>query len=157
MRILVLSDSHGRKSALSAVAEACGREGAPDAVIHLGDCIGDARYLRQMIGQPVICVPGNCDYSEEVPERVECIEGARLLICHGHTQRVKHSLLPLTCRAEELEVQAALFGHTHAPMMTYEHGVLLLNPGALMDERCAMMEIEGGEIRAKLMRLDMLC
>lgn len=157
MRILVISDSHGRRTTLEDVVTICERDGAPDMVVHLGDNISDARYLRQRIRQPVLAVPGNCDWSDEQAERVENLYGVDILICHGHTLNVKRTLLSLACRAQEKEVRAALFGHTHAQYMAYEYGILLLNPGALKDEKCAIMEIEKGEIRAQLTSLDKLC
>ena len=157
MRILVVSDSHGRRTTMEDVVSICQRPGAPDMVIHLGDHIGDARQIREKVRQPVLAVPGNCDWSDEEAERVENLGGVNVLICHGHTLRVKQTLLPLACRAQEKGVRAALFGHTHAPYMAYEYGILLLNPGALKDEKCAMLEIENGEIRAQLMNLDKLC
>ena len=157
MRVLVISDSHGRRTTLEDVAAICEKPGAPDMIIHLGDHISDARYLRQRVRQPVLAVPGNCDWSEEPEERVEKLGGVEVLICHGHTLRVKQTLLPLACRAQEKGVRAALFGHTHAPFMGYEYGVLLLNPGALQDEKCAMLTIEQGEIRGELTNLDKLC
>lgn len=157
MRVLVISDSHGRRTTLEDVVFACSRPGAPEAVIHLGDSISDARYLRQRVRQPVIAVPGNCDWSDEEAEIVENIGGQNILICHGHTLHVKQTLLPIACRAQEKGVGAALFGHTHAPFLGYEYGILLLNPGALKDEKCAVMEIQNGEITARLMTIDKLC
>ena len=157
MKILVISDSHGRRSALESVAAFCRKPGSADLVIHLGDHISDTRYLRERISQRILAVPGNCDWSDEPAEKIENLGGVNVLICHGHTLRVKTTLFPLTCRAQEAGVQAALFGHTHAPFMGYEYGVLLLNPGALKDEKCALMTIEQGEIRADLRKVDELC
>ena len=157
MRILVISDSHGRRSTLEDVVTICDQPGAPDMVIHLGDNISDARYLRQRVRQAVLAVPGNCDWSDEEAERVENLGGVNLLICHGHTLRVKQTLLPLACRAQEKGVRAALFGHTHAQYMAYEYGVLLLNPGALKDEKCAILTIEQGEIRGELTNVNKFC
>ena len=157
MRILVISDSHGRRSTLEDVVTICERSGAPDMIVHLGDNISDARYLRQRVRQPVLAVPGNCDWSDETAERVENLGGVNLLICHGHTLNVKRTLLSLSCRAQEAGVRAALFGHTHTQYMAYEYGVLLLNPGALKDEKCAVLEIEQGEISAVLTDVNKLC
>ena len=51
MKILVISDSHGRRSTLEDVAVICDGANAPDMVVHLGDNIADARYLRQRISK----------------------------------------------------------------------------------------------------------
>lgn len=139
------------------VVTVCQGPNAPDMVIHLGDHIGDARYLRQKISQPVLAVPGNCDWSDEPAERIENLGGAAVLLLHGHTRGVKQSLMSLACLAQERGVKAALFGHTHAPYMAYEYGVLLINPGALKDEKCAVLEIEKGEIEGRLLNINKLC
>ena len=157
MRILVISDSHGRRTTMEDVVTVCHGPHAPDMVIHLGDHIGDARYIRERITQPVLAVPGNCDWSDEEPERVENLGGVSVLLCHGHTRNVKSSLISLACLAQEKGVKAALFGHTHAPYAAYEYGILLLNPGALRDEKCAVVEIVRGEVLAQLMNINKLC
>lgn len=157
MRILVISDSHGRRTTLEDVITICEGANAPDTIIHLGDHISDTRYLQQRIKQRIIAVPGNCDWSNEPAELIENLGGAAVLICHGHTLNVKQTLFPIACRAQERGVKAALFGHTHAQYMAYEYGILLLNPGALKDEKCAILEIERGEIRPQLTKLDKLC
>ena len=157
MRVLVISDSHRRRPTLEAVEMVCQGPNAPDLVVHLGDHIGDARWLRERIKQPIIAVPGNCDWSDEPAERVENLGGVDVLMMHGHTRGVKMSLMSLACLAQEKGVRAALFGHTHAPYMAYEYGVLLLNPGALQDEKCALLEIEKGEIRGRLLNINKIC
>ena len=157
MRILVISDSHGRKTTMEDVVTICQGANAPDMVIHLGDHIGDARYICERVKQPVLAVPGNCDWSDEQAERVENLGGVNVLLMHGHTRGVKSSLMSLACLAQEKGVRAALFGHTHAQYMAYEYGVLLVNPGALRDEKCAILEIEKGEIRGRLTDVNKLC
>lgn len=157
MRILVISDSHGRRSTMEDVVTVCNGANAPDMVIHLGDHIGDARYIRERISQPVLAVPGNCDWSDEPAERVENLGGVNVLICHGHTRGVKMSLMSLACLAQEKGVKAVLFGHTHAPYIAYEYGILMVNPGALKDEKCAVVEIIRGEVLAQLMNINKLC
>lgn len=158
MRILVISDSHGRRSSLCMVAERMEKPDAPEVIMHLGDFALDAKYLRERVRQKVISVPGNCDWgATEQTEQIERMEDVDILLCHGHTYRVKQTLLPLACRAQEAGVRTVLFGHTHAAFCGYEHGILMLNPGALQDERCAMLTVQAGKIRAELLRLDDFC
>jgi len=158
MKLLVISDSHGRLSALQEVAALCNRDKTFAGVIHLGDFERDARYIQKLIKQPVYSVCGNCDWgSRGDSDLVQMFDGVRILMTHGHAYRVKMYLLPLAYRAQEIEVRAALFGHTHAQFMGYEAGVLLLNPGALQNEKCAVLTIEKGEISALLTSLEKLC
>ena len=148
MKIIVASDSHYEKAMLMNLAGEIRRRGDIDAVIHLGDMEGDADWLRRNLSQPIYSVPGNCDMRfGPSAEQVIRLGGATVLLCHGHTQRVKLSLEPLSWRAEEVGASVALFGHTHARCVRNLGGVLLINPGALKDGRYALLEIENGDLR----------
>lgn len=158
MKFLVISDSHGWLSGLQEIIRLCNNDRSIDGVIHLGDFERDARYIQQRTQKRVYYVGGNCDFvRREDAEVVLPIGGVKLLLTHGHQYHVKMNLLPLSYRAAEAEVQAALFGHTHAQFMGYENGVLLLNPGALQNEKCAVLTIEKGEVSAQLTNLTKLC
>lgn len=158
MRILVISDSHARHDMLDLLVEKAQRIDFPDVIMHLGDMISDAKYLRRCVSQPVIAVTGNCDWGKPYEEEfIEHVEGLDILLCHGHTYRVKQTLLPLTLRAREVGAQIALFGHTHTPFQAYEQGILLLNPGAFMNEQCAILTVKGAHAEAELLRVEDLC
>ena len=147
MKLIVASDSHYDKVMLMNLAQEIRRRGDIDAVIHLGDMEGDADWLRKNLSQPVYGVPGNCDmYFRDPAEQVLALGGATVFICHGHTLRVKTTLEPLSYRAEERGASLALFGHTHARCVRNLGGVLLVNPGALKDGRCALIEIDRGDV-----------
>ena len=146
-RVLVLSDSHGNVNNMVYAV----RETKPDMIIHLGDCWADAAQLkRKYPGIPMEQVPGNCDCSQEVAERILIIEGKSVLICHGHTFNVKASPLMLQYEAEEQRVDAALFGHTHRVFYATHNGVTYLNPGSIgsppwgVPPSYAVLEIDGG-------------
>ena len=74
MKLLILSDTH---RSLGFACEAIEKE-APDAVIHLGDHLGDAEDLSFAYQDPdFYYVPGNCDYAPTVPQmltHVQCLE-----------------------------------------------------------------------------------
>ena len=112
MNILVLSDSHGN---LSNMEEAVERE-RPQLILHLGDCWRDAERLAERYPNiPMEHVPGNCDCRPEEPaEKLLFLGDCRVLICHGHTYGVKTSLLAAGLKAEQDQLDAFLFGHTHA-------------------------------------------
>ena len=127
-KILVLSDSHGNVNNMILAVE---RE-IPDMIIHLGDCWGDAVNLRTRFPDMQIeQVPGNCDCRMEMEERILQIEGFDVLICHGHTLRVKESCLSLQYAAQERGVDVALFGHTHKVFYDRHNKVVYLNPGSI--------------------------
>ena len=148
MKLLVVSDSHFDRTALSSLLEEIRRRGDIDAVAHLGDMQSDAVWLRAQLDIPVYSVPGNCDMEPNAPaELVIPLDGAQVLLLHGHTRRVKYTLDALAYRARESGAQLALFGHTHARHLSHAYGALLLNPGALKDGRFAIVEITHGDIQ----------
>ena len=146
--ILVASDSHRHTQALQDLAFEIERRGGVDLVIHLGDVMPDAEYLRSQLRIPLLSVPGNCDWPgpDESTERETLIEGVKVLYCHGHTLRVKWGLDRLYYRAQEKGAGLALFGHTHEPYSRYEGGVWLVNPGALQDRRYALIALQDGTV-----------
>lgn len=131
MKILVLSDSHGNIFNMIQAAE---RE-SPRMIFHLGDCWRDGERLHDRFPEiPFVQVPGNCDFrSQEAAERLVCLENRRILLCHGHTYGVKQSLLTAGYAAEEQNLDAFLFGHTHRPLVDMRGKTLFLNPGSIGD------------------------
>lgn len=129
MKILVMSDTHGNTSC---AFKAHTRSEPVDAVIHLGDGSADADLLREVLDVPVINVAGNCDPGSGAPRELvwEC-KGKRFLLTHGDAYRVKSGLAGLFQRAQEVHVDAVLFGHTHQSYAKDYSGMLLVNPGAL--------------------------
>lgn len=127
-RILVLSDSHGNmKNMVCAVQKV-----KPDTIIHLGDCMPDAKKLSELFPDILLeNVPGNCDCTYADAEKILEIEGKRILICHGHIYNVKEGLLSIELAAREKGVDLALFGHTHKVFYDWTNGVRLFNPGSI--------------------------
>ena len=89
MRLLVLSDSHGRPSHLLATVEA---EPKADLLYFLGDGERDLEMAR--LCKPdlnLIAVRGNCDCGSDLPARdVRTAGGIRVLATHGYAERVKY-------------------------------------------------------------------
>jgi len=132
-KLLVMSDTHGRKAAIAATLARCNDA---DCVIHLGDYSQDAAYVRELTNKPVYVVRGNCDFSSEAPAELELtLEDVRIVAVHGHQQGVKMSLLRLGLFALEREAQLVLFGHTHMPTEQFYAGATLYNPGSLGEPR----------------------
>ncbi len=131
-RILVVSDTHGRKDRL---LEAILAQPQAKVVIHLGDGIREAEEMADRFPKLIFyIVRGNCDLfspSHIPPLREETVGGRRLFMTHGHLYGVKEDLYRLECAARERQVHMALFGHTHRPLSTYHEGLYLFNPGSL--------------------------
>ena len=129
MKVLVLSDSHGRPGALRQAIEAEN----PHAVLFLGDGLSDAEKMREEYPTLFIeIVPGNCDWgSLDEPERLIELDGVRLLLMHGHTRGVKYSGMNAYYAAKEMGADVLLYGHTHRPMVDYDGTLYTMNPGSI--------------------------
>lgn len=149
MRIGVVSDSHGYTGRLNTILMAMEAEKKIDVFFHLGDGYWDLRDLQADL--PVYQAAGNCDLFRSDTMSLVDLGGVRFLLTHGHQQRVKKGLDDLTDLAREQQAQAALFGHTHVQKMEWRGGILLLNPGAAMDGKYAILNIgRSGAVEAEL-------
>lgn len=153
MKALVISDSHGAEENLRELMALAEREIRPDALIFCGDGLSDVLPCHRA-AESFWPVKGNCDLCPPPgtpQERTERLGSLWVYVTHGHAQRVKHGLLSLRYRAEEVGARVACFGHTHASLAQWEGGVLLLNPGALCHGRYAVLEVFAqGEVKAEL-------
>ena len=129
MRILVVSDNHGRDGNL---VDAIQREGKLDLALHLGDSEFPAGALGSYFDCPLVAVGGNCDFGSglAISERVE-IPGHRLFLSHGHYFDVRWGLEDFMDVAKGAGADVAVFGHTHVPMLEKRSGLTILNPGSL--------------------------
>ena len=131
MKLLLLSDSHGR---LVNLLDAVDRE-TPDAVFHLGDLCEDAEDLAAAYPElPVTMVAGNCDgWGVSAPGEIEVtVEGVRLFLTHGHLYRVKQGLELLRNESLARGADVVCYGHTHVPKVEKNlDGSWLVNPGTV--------------------------
>lgn len=133
MRILVVSDNHGKWKNLKRALE---REEPIDLMIHLGDSEFVEEKIEDVAGCPVAMVAGNCDFFSSLPkERTVEIPGHKLFLTHGHTYEVNWSATNLGYAAEEAGADFVLFGHTHVPVLEYDGKLTFLNPGSLEQPR----------------------
>lgn len=130
MRILILSDSHGRPSRLEEAIEA---QPLARHVFFLGDGARDIERVMELYpDRSYHIVSGNCDFSGFYPAEKVCdIDGTRIFFCHGHTLGVKSSREHILKKAESLSAQIALYGHTHTPLTEYRDGIYLVCPGSV--------------------------
>ncbi len=160
MKLLVLSDSHGKTGLIYRLLESLHTE--LDYVIHLGDCFTDIDcYTTVFTDINFVMVTGNCDYCcKEIPYRIITVEGVKIFITHGHHYRVKSGLYTLLNAAKENNADLCLFGHTHRPETDTISDVLFINPGSLSLPRdgskagYALIHIESGKIIPKFITLD---
>ena len=147
MRILVMSDSHGRSSVLY---EAIENEPTAAAVIFLGDGLRDAEEVAPIYpDRRFYFVCGNCDpgafNTPSVSE--ERFGGVPFLLTHGHLFGVKTGLGALKREALRRGVQVVLYGHTHIPDVRCEDGLYLLNPGSIARKGTyGVVDIDAGRV-----------
>ena len=129
MRIVVISDSHGRGSIVDRIIR---REKQAEAIIFLGDVTSDIEdFTYEYTDKKFYIVSGNCDRFSDYPyTRVEKIGGLNVFMAHGHTLSVKGGLGVLIQAAKQSDCQIALYGHTHIPNIKYEDGLYIVNPGS---------------------------
>ncbi len=129
MRVLVISDTHGHWEGARQVLE---QAGPIDALIHCGDVCGDESRIRSAVSCPYFMVAGNNDYFSDLKkDLLVTLAGHRILIVHGHRQRVSYGMENLYFRAREDGAGLVLFGHTHQPFLEWQGGILFANPGSL--------------------------
>ena len=131
MRILVISDSHGRRSAIE---RAIREQPTAEVIIFLGDGADEAEDVKARLPKEkkMLSVRGNNDWCCSAPDfDVLSLENAKIFFTHGHLYDVKYDLYKVVCAAKSHNANILLFGHTHCPMVKYDDGLYLMNPGAL--------------------------
>lgn len=133
MKILVVSDTHGRNENLYEVIR---KEKPFDYFIHCGDGEGVEDQIEGLIECPKCMVRGNCDYCSPLPA-VDCIDvyGRKLIVTHGHMYAVNSGLDRLVSLGRDNGADIVLYGHSHIPDYSYHYGVHLFNPGSLSAPR----------------------
>lgn len=133
MRILVVSDTHGRNENLY---ELLNKEKNIDYFVHCGDGEGVEDFIEGFTKAQTVMVRGNCDYCSPLPiEDSFTVCGRKILVTHGHFYAVKSGFDKLISKAQETGADVVLYGHSHIPDYSYHCGVHLLNPGSLSEPR----------------------
>lgn len=129
MKILIVSDTHGRHGNLDEVLE---REGKIDMLIHLGDVENDEHYIEAIAEWPVHMIAGNNDFFSYLPGEKEIKIGKyKVFMTHGHGYYVSMNTRRLRDEAKVRGVDIVLFGHTHKPYIDVEGDLKVINPGSL--------------------------
>ena len=133
--MLVISDAHipDRAFELSdAVRDFLEKNKPFDIVVYAGDFTGHRFYeYVKSLGRTLYAVAGNMDFLD-LPEYVTfTLRGIRFGVIHGDQVYPRGNIAKLSRIAHRLRVQVLISGHTHAPFIVLEHGVIHLNPGSL--------------------------
>lgn len=129
MRVLVVSDTHGRHKNLD---RALDESGDIDVFIHLGDVEGGEDYINAVIGCEKHIVRGNNDFFSDLPREDEfCLGKYKVFITHGHAYYVSLDPEYIFEEGRARKADIIMFGHTHRPFFEQKEGITLLNPGSL--------------------------
>ncbi len=152
MKYVIFSDSHNYINNAVDVLENFKNE--IDGFMHLGDMCYDADKLHELFPDlKFYSICGNNERGEKAPkQRVAFVGGKKIVLVHGHEQRVYYSLMYLDYFARENEADVVLFGHTHTPQLEFCGQTALFNPGSISQPRSTyeptfgVMSVENGEI-----------
>ena len=141
-KLLILSDSHGNVSNLTAVLNWAKDRLPPNdtiaATAFCGDGLSDLHRAADATG---FCgdwklVGGNNDYDYNIPETaIFDFCDHRFFMCHGYRHNIYSGYYGLIAAAKKNNANVVLFGHTHIPCFEYENGILLINPGSISRAR----------------------
>ncbi len=133
MKILIVSDSHGRCYYLD---RAIRRVKPIDMLIHLGDLEGDEDYIREMADCPVELISGNNDFFSRIErEKVITIGTYTVFLTHGHRYGVNYGTEMIKEAAVMRGADIVMFGHTHRPLIDLSGSVWAVNPGSISQPR----------------------
>ena len=134
MRLVVISDTHGRPSLIDRVLR---RESEAREVFFLGDVVGDIKEVMPFFpDRNFRIVRGNCDFLCDYPLfDIIKYQKCSVYFTHGHTHSVKSGLDILSNAAKNAGADIALYGHTHISSIEYKDGVYLINCGSLASPR----------------------
>lgn len=129
MKVLIVSDTHGRHKNLDrALQEA----GPIDMFIHLGDVEGGEEYINAVVTCEKHIVRGNNDFFTELPREEEFFIGVqKVFISHGHNYYVSLDPQQIKEEGRARNVDIVMFGHTHRPYLDQDEDITVLNPGSL--------------------------
>ncbi|MFI3171551.1 MAG: metallophosphoesterase family protein [Eubacteriales bacterium] len=150
MKILVVSDTHGKHGNLEVAIE---KEKPFDMLVHLGDVEDGEDYIRALVDCDVKMISGNNDFFIQLPGELEfTVQNLKVYMTHGHLQYVSLGTKELIREATTREANLVMFGHIHVPVLEEAEGMTILCPGSIAYPRqigrrgsYAIVHIEDGE------------
>ncbi|MDD3173937.1 MAG: metallophosphoesterase [Herbinix sp.] len=129
MKVLIVSDTHGRDNNLLKTIE---RVSPIDLLIHLGDYEGREEYIKLIAPCNFELVSGNNDFFNGLPkDKIIQIGKYTVMLTHGHRYGVTYSTSNIIETARRNKADIVMFGHTHVPLIDLSDSVWTINPGSL--------------------------
>lgn len=132
MRILIVSDTHGKVQRVYDIYKKLTKDSPIDLIVHCGDYADDGLEIQKHLGKRVLWVRGNCDgcFDEKEYAILET-EAGSFFVCHGHMQNIGYSKQDLYYYALQEDCIGAIYGHTHRADKTELGDFIFINPGSL--------------------------
>lgn len=147
MKILIVSDSHGKNRFLEKVIE---KTEPFDLFLHLGDIEGSEDYIEALVSSKTVMVAGNNDFFSDLDkDKIITIRNFKIFMTHGHRYGVNFGTDRLKDVARQHGAAIAIFGHTHRPCIDLSGDVWVVNPGSI-----SLPRQEGGKPSFILMEID---
>ena len=128
MKVVLMSDSHGRDAYIDKILE---MHKDADLFLHCGDIEHDEFVYPQLT-----TVRGNNDYFGDYPNVIKLTLGThRVLMLHSHQCGFRDRYNQLSRLAKNEGCDTVFFGHTHVAIDEIVSGVRLINPGSLYYSR----------------------
>lgn len=129
MKLLIVSDTHGRHERLEAAIK---KEKPFDMMLHLGDVEGQEEYIEALVDCPVKFVKGNNDFYSDLPDDLTVQAGdMKIFMTHGHMHSVYYGTAKIEQMARSKGANVAIYGHTHMPVIDKQKDMLILCPGSI--------------------------
>ena len=154
MRIIVVSDIHGRADILKRILM---KEQKAEVVFFLGDGENDVNKVK--FDFPDKCfymVRGNCDWGSSLDlTGTVTLEDKKFFYTHGHMHFVKFQDEDIKLTARNCYADIVLFGHTHKAVNYYEDGLYVMNPGSLTnyEPSYGVIELINGGVLTNIVHL----
>ncbi|WP_416325343.1 metallophosphoesterase family protein [[Eubacterium] hominis] len=128
MKVILVSDSHGKDDALEMILK---QYPDADAYVHCGDIETYPECFPQFV-----TVRGNNDVFYEYPEeQVLHIGGHGIYVTHSHHFMYSKRLEQMALKAKSLDCDVVFYGHTHIAADDTIDGVRIINPGSIWRSR----------------------
>lgn len=160
MKIVVVSDTHMPRMAKELPAPLIRELEGADLILHAGDWTEPEVYRMLSRYGKVIGVAGNNDgeplTSKLGTKRIVQAGTKQIGLVHGHLpsrSRTAQQNAVHAFKGEQLD--AIVFGHSHVPLLQWQNGVLLFNPGSPTAKRkqprfsFGVISIQGDQLAAK--------
>jgi putative phosphoesterase len=137
VRLAIISDTHLPRGHRALPPACLDHLRAADLILHAGDLM-ELSVLQELeaLGPPVYAVRGNVD-SAELQARLPL---TRIVEAGGARIAMIHDAGPAPGRLGRLrrrfpDAQAAVFGHSHIPLLESAQGFTIFNPGSPTERR----------------------